>query len=61
MALSSILLEDGLVRNGSDQVDEEEDSADGYVLIDGGTATDNGDAIREIWWLEARQSLSVRY
>ena len=59
MALSSIPLEYGLIRDGTKHVEEEEDSADRYVLTDGGTATDLGNAVREVWRLQARQSLSV--
>lgn len=59
MALSSISLEDNLARHRANDVDEEEDCADGYVLIDGGTATEQGNAVREVWRLQAHQSLSV--
>ena len=52
-------LEDDLICNGAKQIDEEEDSADGYVLIDGGTATNQGNAVREVWRLQACQSMSL--
>ena len=57
MALSSVPLEDDLVRRGADDVDEEEDGADGYVLIDGGTATEQGNAVRKVWRLQARLAI----
>lgn len=56
MALPSIQLEDALVRDGANHVEEEKDSADRYVRIDGGTFTGQGNAVREVWRLEARQS-----
>ena len=59
VALSPIQLEDDLVPDGANEVDEEEDGADGYVLIDGGMTTDQGNAVREVWRLQARQPLSV--
>lgn len=59
MALSSIRLEDDLVPDGADHIEEEEDSTDRYVLIDGGTATGQGNTVREVWRLQARQSLSL--
>jgi hypothetical protein len=55
MALSSIELIDADVRNGAHQVDENEDGADGYVLIDGGIATDMCNAVRDVWWLQTSQ------
>lgn len=54
VAPSSIQLEDGLVRNGANHVEKEEDSRDGYVRNNGGTATDQGNAVREVWRLHAR-------
>ena len=51
MVSSSIPLEDGLVRDGANDIEEEKDGADGYILINGGTATDHGNAIRKVWRL----------
>lgn len=56
MALSSVELIDGHVRNGADQVDENEDGAYGYVMIDGGMATETCNTGREVRWLQASQS-----
>lgn len=54
MAPSSIQLEDGLVRNGANHVEKEDDSGYGYVRNNGGTATDQGNAVGEVWRLHAR-------
>ncbi len=52
---------DALVGDSTDQVDEDEDGTYGYVLVDGGNATDRCNAGREVWrlrlWLS--QSLSL--
>ena len=58
MALSSIELKDAHVRDGADQVDENEDGAYGYIYTDGGTAADTCNAGRDVWWLRASQSPS---
>ena len=51
VGFSPIHLEHALVADGANEVEEEEDSTDGYVFTDGGTATDHGNAVREVWRL----------
>ena len=51
VARSSIQPIDGHVRDGTNQVDEDEDSADGYVLVNSGMAADTGNSGRDVWWL----------
>ena len=51
MAHSSIRVKDDLVRDGANYIEEEKDSTDGYIGFDGRMATDQGNAIREIWRL----------
>ena len=58
MALFSIELIDGVIGNGAGEVDADEYGADGYVLMDGGMATDTRNADRNVRWLQASQSQS---
>lgn len=58
MTLSSIEPIDAHVPNGADDVDEEEDGAYRYVLMDGGMAANTRNAVRDVRWLQTRQSAS---
>ena len=54
-----IELKDALVGNGSDYVDEEEDGANGYILVNCGDAADRRNAGREVWRLRLQPSQSL--
>lgn len=59
MTLSSIEPIYGHVPNGAEDVDEEEDGAYGYVLMDVGTAADTRKAVRDVRRLQTIQSASL--
>ena len=57
MALASIAQKGGEIGDGAEQVDDDEDGAYGYVLMDSGDAANNGHAGREVWRLQSGQSV----
>ena len=56
MAIASIAQKGSEIRDGAKQVDDDEDGAYGYVLVDSGDTADNCHAGRKVWRLQSSQS-----